>query len=191
MEQKIEGSVPLRSIIIGVVVAIAAVGVWFVSGVGLNPKNPGSGEVVAGGDTFRPENAAALATVEGGTREQVEEDMTAPEPGDTPSNPSIAVPTSVSGSGPKFRVFSIAASDGKFIPSTIIVGERDVIDLTIVAADADYDVFFPDFGVYKKIESGTSGKVQFQGTPYGSYVFTCRDACPSGSASGQLIILPE
>ncbi len=194
MEQNIAGSVSVRAIVVGVVVTLVVVTGWYFSSVqkpGSSPSVEGKagGVVVKGKDTFRPDNEKALATVEGGTREQISANVKTPEPGDKPSDSNIAVPSSVSGNGPKFRVFSITASGGKFTPSTIVVNAGDVIDLTVAATDGDYDVVFRDLGVYKLIKSGTAGKIQFQAYPYGEYSFGCDSVCKGGS--GKLIVNPR
>lgn len=191
MDQKTFESIPVRYVLIGVVVAVVIGIGWYLSygktsSVSQTKDKGGNTVVVKGGDAFRPDNSSALATVEGGTREQTSGSIKTPEPGDKPSDSNIAVPTSVIGSGPNFRVFSLTASGGKFTPSTIVVNESDVIDVAFSAVDADYDVWLSDFGIYKLIKKGTTEKIQFQAYPYGTYSFVCRDACKG--ATGKLIV---
>ena len=101
-------------------------------------KTGAGGVVVKGEDTFRPENAKALETVEGGTREKVEEKVATPDQGATNAPANVAVPSLVVNTGnSSFRKFDITASGNKFSPSTIVVNEGDVIDIAFTAGDRD------------------------------------------------------
>ena len=53
--------------------------------------------------------------------------------------------------------------------------------------DADYDIFFPDFGVYKELPEGKLATLQFQATPFGKYNFFCKNACEK-EVRGTLIV---
>lgn len=147
-----------------------------------------SGVNTPGTDTFRPEQENALPTVEGGTRIVVDETIKTPEVGASSTPTDVAVPTNVLETGPSaFRQFEMKGEGGKYVPSTLVVNEGDVIDINFTAVDAKYNVFFPDFGVYRTIEKGTSMKIQFQGYPFGKYGFYCKDICGS-EVTGTLIV---
>ncbi|MFA6364946.1 MAG: hypothetical protein WCW78_00900 [Candidatus Paceibacterota bacterium] len=130
----------------------------------------------------------ALPTVEGGTRTAVE--MNIPTPGSGAASPSlkdVAIPTEVIPTGGLgFRKFIIRGEGNKFIPSTIVVNELDIIDLTFEAVDTNYNLYFPDFAVLINAGKGSSGKAQFQATQYGQYQFTCMDC--GNEMKGTLII---
>ncbi len=190
-----ENKKPLIFAVVGVVVVIliALVVVSLKKSAGPAGVMPGGvgkgGVVVKGEDAFRPENAKALGTVEGGTREKVEEKIATPSEGSTEAPKSVAVPTIVVETGPSsFRHFDISASGNAFTPSTIVVNEGDVIDLKFTAEDKAYDLFFPDFGVYKAAAKGETVKLQFQGYPFGSYKFMCKEVCGSAKVEGKLIV---
>lgn len=142
-------------------------------------------------DVFRPENPKALQTVEGGTREIVQEKIATPEVGATSTPESVAVPTNVSQlSGPggeaALRDFEIKAESGKFSPSTIVVNDGDIVTIRLTAVDGDYNIFFPDFGSYLAAKKGETKKTQFQATPFGQYMFSCKDC--GNEARGTLIV---
>jgi heme/copper-type cytochrome/quinol oxidase subunit 2 len=141
-----------------------------------------------GTDVFRPEQKDALPTVEGGTRVVAEETIKTPEVGASSTPKDIAVPTNVLETGPSaFRQFEMKGEGGKYTPSTLVVNEGDVIDINFTAVDAKYNVFFPDFGVYRTIEKGASMKIHFQGYPFGKYGFYCKDICGK-EVTGTLIV---
>lgn len=178
-----------KTTIIGVVIGIAilAVLVWLVGG--FSPKTPGIGDGEGGQstDVFRPDNIKALPTVEGGTRETIEQKIETPGVGAEVKNPDIAVPISAVQTGPSsLRNFNLSVQDNKYIPSTIVVNEGDVIDISLTAVDADYDFFLPDFGIYKKVNKGETGKLQFQAYPFGKYVFYCKNCAKE--VKGTLIV---
>ncbi|MCR4328016.1 MAG: cupredoxin domain-containing protein [Patescibacteria group bacterium] len=182
-----EDKKPLVVGIVGVIVVIviALIAVSLKQGSTVSPRT--GGVEVKGEDTFRPENENALGTVEGGTREKVQEKIATPEEGDTATPANVAVPTTVVDTGKSsFRHFDIAVTGNNYNPSTIVVNEGDVIDISLTAEDKDYNIFFPDFGVYKEVIKGQTGKLQFQGYPFGQYKFVCDECTPS--FEGKLIV---
>ncbi len=143
---------------------------------------------VLGDDPFRPENKNALQTIEGGTREKIANDVKTPDVNATGTPKNVATPTNVVETGNiAFRQFTIQGNGGAFVPSTIVVNEGDVVDLTLQAVDGDYSVFFSDFGVYGIAKKGETKKIQFQAPSYGKYTFVCNDVCKS-VISGTLIV---
>ena len=191
-----ENKKPFVFAVVGVVVVviIALVAVSLKNGGVGGPAGGGAvrgkaGVVVKGGDTFRPENEKALSTVEGGTREKVAENIATPTEGSTAAPKNVAVPTVVVATGPSsFRHFDITASGNAYSPSTIVVNEGDVIDVSFTASDKAYDIFFSDFGVYKSAAKGQKVSLQFQGYPFGQYKFMCKDACGGAKVEGKLVV---
>ena len=119
----------------------------------------------------------------------MQEKIATPGEGDTEAPKDVAVPTMVVATGPAaFRHFDITASGDAYSPSTIVVNEGDVVDLNFTAADKNYDMFFPDFGVYKAAQKGQTVKLQFQGYPFGQYAFRCSESCGSTKVEGRLIV---
>ncbi len=147
------------------------------------------GPVILGEDIFRPEDPDALKTVEGGTRRKTEEQITVPEVGEV-SLSGVAVPDKVENVGVlQRRIFSMEGVDYAFSPGTIILNERDLVVINFTSVDADYDIFFPDFGVYKSIKRGDEERISFQVFDFGSYEFYCRDFCPGQQEiKGKLIV---
>ncbi len=183
--------------LIAITVALAALLV-----VGLlyhNAIRTSTGNNVLGIDPFRPADAGALPSVEGGTREKLAGTVVTPGlAGDSstainadtlPVEGAIAVPETVqkiSGNVAR-RVFSISADNNAFNPPNIIVNEGDVVVIKFTAVDKNYDVSFPDFGIYEAFAKGTTQQISFQAYPYGDYRFFCTKAC-SGSPAGRLIV---
>ncbi|MFA5871053.1 MAG: cupredoxin domain-containing protein [Candidatus Paceibacterota bacterium] len=169
-------------VVVGALLAIGSNQGWFgktssIPEVSINTTST-SGINTPGTDAFRPEEKNALPTVEGGTRIVSDETIKTPEVGASTTPKDVAVPTNVLETGPSaFRQFEMKGEGGKYVPSTLVVNEGDVIDINFTAVDAKYNVFFPDFGVYRTIEKGASMKIQFQGYPFGKYGFYCKDIC--------------
>ena len=138
----------------------------------------------------RARNPNALPTVDGGTREKILQAIETPEEGST-STEDTAIPRYTTDAGKKgeasFRVFNVEVRGGAFIPQTIVVNDRDLVKLEIRAEDADYDIFFPDFGVYKELPEGKLATLQFQATPFGKYNFFCKNTCEK-EVRGTLIV---
>ncbi len=132
-------------------------------------------------DPFRPNDPKALPTVEGGTREKLSAAV-------SPSEAKAASPSQVQKVGERSRMtYDIRGENGGFEPSTIMADEGDVIVINLAAVDGDYDIFFPDFGVYRGVKHGETGKLSFQAYPYGDYKFFCENNC-IGRPSGRLIV---
>ncbi len=153
-------------------------------------KDAGISEEEKKAQSERALNPNALPTVEGGTREKILQNIETPEAGST-STKNTAIPRYTTLAGKKgeasFRVFYIEAANNAFIPETIVVNDMDLIKLEIQAKDGDYDIFFPDFGVYKELPEGKLVNLQFQAAPFGKYTFFCKNACEK-EMRGTLIV---
>ncbi|HMB17362.1 MAG TPA: cupredoxin domain-containing protein [Candidatus Paceibacterota bacterium] len=136
------------------------------------------------------ESSGGLGTVEGGTRKEISDDVETPEAGESVENEEIAVPVTTYKASEKAsaskRVFNIKAEGYKFSPSVIVVDEKDVVNIEIKAVDQDYNVFFPDFGVYKELPSGERIELEFQVSDYGEYEFFCNEC--EEEMGGKLIV---
>jgi heme/copper-type cytochrome/quinol oxidase subunit 2 len=139
------------------------------------------------GDKNLFQGTSTLPTVEGGTRTEV--DGTIPTPGvnSTSSVSGVAIPTEVIPGGDiSARTFLIRGEKGKFEPSTIVVNELDVINLSFEAVDASYTMYIPDFAVMLSAEKGKTAKAQFQATQFGQYGFICNEC--GNDMKGTLIV---
>jgi len=183
-----------------IVVIVALVGL-LVGGVLYNGTRGGTeAEGAAGPDPFRPENLNALPSVEGGTREALAGAIATPEvagvngngaemdPDALPIEGEVAIPESVQKVGTQARrVFSLAGEGDKFTPANIIVNEGDIVVIKVTARDKDYDIFFPDFGIYRFIGEGETQQISFQAYPFGDYRFFCENEC-AGRPAGRLVV---
>lgn len=76
--------------------------------------------------------------------------------------------------GSAFMYFiDIRAESNKLIPNEIIVDRLDLLKITFIAVDGDYDVFFPDFTAGISLAKGISAQFQFQASTAGKYEFIC------------------
>ena len=100
----------------------------------------------------------------------------------------VAIPVSVSkiGSG-SFINFIIRGENKKYFPFKLVVDEGDIITIHFTSVDSDYNIFFPDFGVYRTIPIGETSKIQFQVSGVGEYQFFCKDVCQT-EIIGTLIV---
>lgn len=179
---------------IGVLViamALLVVGVWFYGTKGSVQSDRGATLEARGEDTFRPGNANALRTVEGGTREIIRTSafVVDPDAAARTTPPSeIAVPFAVQAvGGVMLRRFVLHGEDGNISPSLIAVNELDVVDFSFTATDGDYAVRFPDFGVYRSVREGETAIFQFQAFPFGEYAFECAEGCGRGD-TGKIVV---
>ncbi|MDP2704557.1 MAG: cupredoxin domain-containing protein [bacterium] len=171
-------------IVIGIVATLGTIAIL------QKGKDAGISEEGKRAESERTVNPNALPTVEGGTREKILQGVETPESGGT-STEGVAVPRYTTAAGRKgealFRVFNIEVVNNAFIPETIVVNDMDLIKLEIQAKDGDYDVFFPDFGVYKELPEGETVNLQFQAAPFGKYTFFCKNTC-NKDVRGTLIV---
>ena len=184
----------------GGVVVIVLVGVAFTWGgkggvapVKTGPQKTvtvnGTTTVVQGEDTFRPENANALETVQGGTREVVTTEVKTPNGGETGLSKDIAIPTSVTAQKfASYRKYTMSGAGGKFVPNTIVIDARDSVEIAFTATDADYNFTISDLGTNQTIKKGEVGVIMFQGYDFGQYKITCSAAVCVSNPVGTLIV---
>jgi heme/copper-type cytochrome/quinol oxidase subunit 2 len=186
----------ISGIIVGVVIIAVfilgnSVGWWEVKPGGVsNNKQAGApaGATTTAAGYIAPNIQNALPTVQGGTRQEIQQKIATPGTGATGTPPGVAIPTVVQQTGAiASRDFNITGAGGKFSPDTIVVNQGDVINLTLSASDGTYNIFFPDFGVTLTAQKGGTATAQFQPSNYGQYQFYCKDVC-SGNPKGTLIV---
>ena len=169
-----------------IVVAIVVLGVLFGGQSGLLGGGR-EGDVEAPADTCRPDEPDALPTVEGGTRKILSREIAAPQAGATSTPEDVAIPIDVTSVGKiDLYTFEIKGEGGKFIPSTLVVNELDLLIIRLTAVDADYNLSFPDFGVNKNVSQGETVKFQIQAGRFGEYQFFCTVCVPE--VVGTLIV---
>lgn len=142
-------------------------------------------------DAFRPWSADALPSVQGGTREKLTFNIKTPNSTSSADVPAgVAVPVAIDSYGATAkRNFTLNGKNNKYEPNLIVVNEGDTIDMEFRAVDDNYDFFIPDFGVYKKILKGETGRVMFQAPSYGQYEFFCKNLCMGrDKVSGILLV---
>lgn len=175
------------------IIIVIAVGIISIIGMFMFAQNREGGKGLFGerekGTAETPANPDALTTVEGGTRKIIQTNIQTPEPNEAAPSADVAVPKGVSVIGEKkqiaLRTFGMRGENGAFSPRTLVVNDLDVIEIEFTAVDADYDIFFPDFGVLKKIGAGSTAMLQFQAPDFGEYEFGCKELC---KGKGKLIV---
>lgn len=92
----------------------------------------------------------------------------------------------------KIKFFDLRASRNGFSPSSITVNKGDSLSVDFTAADGDYDLDIPYLGAYfSAVGKGVTKKLLFDTSLPGTFIFQCRDHCPStGKIQGSLIVLP-
>jgi plastocyanin len=184
----------ISGIIVGVVIIAVfilgnSLGWWQVKpGTGLGQSGTSNGATTTAAGYIAPNVQNALPTVQGGTRQAVQQKIATPGLNATGTPAGVAIPTVVQQTGAiASRDFNITGAGGKFSPDTIVVNQGDVINLTLSASDGTYNIFFPDFGVTLTAQKGGTATAQFQPSNYGQYQFYCKDVC-SGNPKGTLIV---
>lgn len=108
----------------------------------------------------------------------------------TATTPVSSAPTPA-GNG-TFGEYLIAVTAEGFQPNSIVVKKGDVAKLLITATDAPYDFLLEGYGNYLAIPRGETKKVSFMPDTVGTFLFSCRDFCPSGKKiGGTFIVLPR
>ncbi len=92
----------------------------------------------------------------------------------------------------KIRFFDLKATRNGFEPESFVVNRGDAVQFDFTAVDNDYDLGFPYLGAYfNVIRQGEMRRLPFDVSLPGTFIFQCRDYCPSGKIiKGQLIVLP-
>ena len=122
------------------------------------------------------------------------------EPGDVftsevPRNAKPTVPTEQSVAAPgaeeKFGIFDMTVSSAGFNPENITVNLGDVVQIKLTAQGGDYDFAVPWSGLYTEVKERETKQITFGATSAGTFVFMCRDFCPTGKTiTGSIIVLP-
>ena len=100
------------------------------------------------------------------------------------ANISSAVKTTV-------RFYDITATKDGFSPNVITVNKGDTLKVDFKPVDGSYDLDIPYLGAYfKQVPQGETRTLPFDTATPGTYLFSCRDHCPSGGKiKGTLIVL--
>jgi hypothetical protein len=150
----------------------------------------GTSTKVLGQDAFRPADAKALETVEGGTREQISRTISTPNVGATGTPADVAVPSVIAPQKfSDYRKYFISGAGGKFSASTFVINTLDNVEIQFTATDGDYNFNISDMGLNQTIKKGETGTIMFQGANYGQFTIKCNTAiCASNPVVGTLIV---
>ncbi len=129
------------------------------------------------------------------TRAEVPAGVVAPgqDAQNLPAN--VAAPKIVVSAAPSvpysFRKFDIKVENGQFVPSEVIVNEKDTVNLQITAVDTNYDFYQPDYGLASALPKGQTKTIEFGGVSTGKFTFYCQ-ACggPAKGPVGYVTVVP-
>lgn len=108
----------------------------------------------------------------------------------TPTAPVVEAPAAP-GRDERLGIFDMTVSAAGYNPSALTVKLGDLVQIRLTAAGGDYDFSMPWSGLYQSVKKGETKQISFQTTAVGTYLFQCRDFCPSGKTiNGQVIVLP-
>jgi hypothetical protein len=149
-------STPDRKTLIVIAAALAAVAVgWF---------------VYRSAETPAPEGPPR-------TRSEVPPGTVVPEEGATGLSGNVAVPDVVVAAAPqsanKFRNFNLKLEGDKIIPDTVAVNLGDVVHINLTAADKDYDIVQPDYGLNLSLRRGETRFLEFQAVAGDKFMMYC------------------
>ena len=87
--------------------------------------------------------------------------------------------------------YEVKANKDGYAPSSLTVGRGNIVTIDFTSEDAQYDIFSESFGFYVTAPRGDTKQISFKAGTVGSFLFECRDFCPSGKKiQGQLIVIP-
>ena len=102
-------------------------------------------------------------------------------------NDFAAIPDSKTGG--QTRLFNILISKSGYDPDQIVVNNGDIVGITIIAVDGDYDFDLPAIGGYQFVKRGEKRQIGFQALKTGTFTYVCRDHCSSkGIIVGKFIV---
>ncbi len=88
-------------------------------------------------------------------------------------------------------IFDMTVAAKGFDPASITVKNKNLVTINLTAADGDYDFSMPYTGLYTLVKKGETKQISFQTTGTGTFVFECRDHCPSsGKIQGTVVVIP-
>ena len=135
-------------------------------------------------DEFRQPVPTGVAVPEAGEKvpEELKDIVAVPH--------DVLPPQSGNSSEPSVRRFEIKGEANKFVPLQIIVKYNDIVDISILAIDKNYDIVLQGYNMKKNIAQGEMGKLSFQANLEGRFKFYC-ESCGgiNSSASGEIIVV--
>ncbi len=111
--------------------------------------------------------------------------------GALPTKPASEVPAAANTQA-QLGIFDMTVGASGYSPATLTVRQGNLVQIKLTATDGNYDFSLPYLGIYASVNKGETKNISFGATTSGSYIFECRDFCPSGSKiQGALIVLPN
>ncbi len=92
------------------------------------------------------------------------------------------------------NVYNITASATGYSPANLTVRPNQIVTINFTSQGGHYDIFSQSLGFYIDAASGATTKFPgfSSGNTPGTFLFTCRDYCPSaGKISGTVVVLPK
>lgn len=95
------------------------------------------------------------------------------------------------GSTAKFGGYEIEIRNTGFIPPQLVVKKGDVVQIKVTASDGKYDFVIPYLEMSLVINQGETRPMTFRADSVGTFVFECKDFCPSGGPLRGAIVVKE
>lgn len=103
----------------------------------------------------------------------------------------VAEAPAAPGSTAKLGGYEIEIRSTGFIPPQLVVKKGDVVQIKITASDGKYDFVIPYLEMSLVINEGETRQMTFRADSTGTFVFECKDFCPSGDLIRGAIVVKE
>lgn len=149
--------------------------------IGVVTKRPGGDDTVTPNGGQEPTSNPSLPEV--------------PYVSEVPANATLTVPVHEAPAAPNvpqtLGIFSMTVSENGFNPDSITVKNGNLVQINLTAKGGDFDFSMPYTGLYTAVGNNETKQISFQTTGTGTFVFECRDHCPSGKKiQGTVIVIP-
>jgi heme/copper-type cytochrome/quinol oxidase subunit 2 len=107
------------------------------------------------------------------------------------TTPEIVNTPAAPGTKLSFGMVDLKMTKKGFSPQQIAMKQGNFLKIFVSAQDGDYDFSIPSLSLYTNMKQGESKPVTFTASNSGTFVFECKDSCPStGRIQGMLVVLP-
>lgn len=104
-----------------------------------------------------------------------------------PTVPVVSAPAAENSTA-QYGVFKITIDKDGFHPNSLIVVKGNIVKIEATSLDGDYDMWIPKKEMYWAIKKGETKPFTFTALEVGTFLFKCRDFCPSGKVFEGTII---
>lgn len=96
-----------------------------------------------------------------------------------------------SGTTKRQGFYEIKATKDGYVPNSLTVGQGNIVTIDFTSEGTQYDMFSESFGFYVTAPRNDTKQISFKAGTVGTFLFECKDFCPSGKKiQGQMIVIP-